>query len=206
MLYWDENGQKLKPEEARILIEAGKNVTKKRFLQYFNVFNVACVEGITFQFPEVEKSGSEASCKALLANLPEQPRLMHRDKHRAFYSPLLDKINMPYQRQFSSPEAYYSTFFHELVHWSGHSSRLDRLVPARFGDEPYSREELIAEIGAAFLCAQAAIDQPPVLEQSAAYLQGWTEALKGDHTLIFHAAGAAQKAVQFLTQTVTETA
>jgi antirestriction protein ArdC len=205
LLFWDENGQKLTSEQAKVLEEAGRTVTKRRFLQYFNVFNIGCVEGIDFQLPEVPIVDTEIACKTLLSSLPEQPRLMHRDKQRAFYSPALDKINMPYPRQFSSPEAYYSTFFHELIHWTGHTSRLDRLVPTRFGEEQYSREELIAEIGATFLCAQTGIDKAPVVEQSAAYLKGWIDVLRGDHSLIFQAAGAAQKAVQFLLNTSMQT-
>jgi antirestriction protein ArdC len=206
MLYWDEKGQKLEPEAAKILMEAGHPVMTKRFLQYFNVFNIAHVEGIALDLPEAVEMDTILTCKSILASLPEQPRLMHKDKERAFYSPVLDKINMPYQRQFENPEAYYSTFFHELIHWTGHNSRLDRLVPSRFGDDPYSKEELVAEIGAAFLCAHAGIDFTPTIEQSAAYLKGWIEALKGDHTLIFHAAGAAQKAVQFLIMPSQQTA
>jgi antirestriction protein ArdC len=201
ILYWDQSGTRLSPEQANVLIQAGKEITRKRFLQYFNVFNVAQIEGIQFNFtkPEPHPQDATTRCEQLLAHLPEQPRLKRTQKNRAFYAPTTDVINMPYRRQFASPEEYYCTLFHELIHWTGHPARLNRLEPAQFGSEPYSKEELIAEIGAAFLCAHAGIDRPQVTQNSAAYLQSWIDALKGDTTLILHAAGAAQKAVLWAT-------
>lgn len=119
---------------------------------------------------------------------------------RAFYRPSSDLVVMPEPGRFDTRENFYSTFFHELSHSTGHSSRLDRGLDsdlAPFGSPDYSREELIAEMSAAFLCAAARIS-PPTIEQSAAYLQNWCKVLKGDHRLVIKAAGAAQKATDHI--------
>ena len=108
---------------------------------------------------------------------------------------------MPKLEQFNSPESYYLTYFHELTHSTGHQTRLNRdgiVKPAKFKSELYSREELVAEMGAAFLAGYAGIDGESEIENSAAYLQGWLKVLKADKTLIFKAAADAQKAVNYI--------
>jgi Antirestriction protein len=109
---------------------------------------------------------------------------------------------MPAPDRFASPEAYYAAFFHELTHWTGHASRLDRpgiTGPIRFGSERYSREELTAEMGAAFLCAMAGTDMP-VAENQAAYIAGWLRHIRnGSAADVIRAAADAQKAADFLT-------
>ena len=108
---------------------------------------------------------------------------------------------MPELAQFETAEGYYSTLFHELTHSTGHTSRLNRegitkLNP--FGSVEYSKEELLAEMGASFLCAYAEIGNQPLNENSAAYLQGWLKVLKSDKKLIFKAAASAQKAMDYI--------
>jgi antirestriction protein ArdC len=117
------------------------------------------------------------------------------------YLPTRDIIEMPEMDRFESPEAYYAAFFHEMTHWTGHSSRLNRpgiTEPVRFGSERYSREELTAEMGSAFLCAMAGIDMP-VLDNSAAYIAGWLRHIRnGSAVDVVRAAGDAQRAADWL--------
>jgi antirestriction protein ArdC len=110
-------------------------------------------------------------------------------------------VNLPRPETFETPENYYAVAFHELTHSTGHESRLNRAGVAgsrlaAFGSADYSREELVAKMGSAFLCAEAGIES--TLDNSAAYLKGWLGALKGDARLIVTAASAAQRAADFL--------
>ena len=129
----------------------------------------------------------------------DSPRIEHRGA-RAFYRPREDLVRMPEPDRFLDRESYYATLFHELAHSTGHSSRLDRGLdesPPEFGSPDYSKEELIAEMGSAFLAAAAGIG-PTTIEQSAAYIDGWRKKLSGDPKLIVHAAGAGQKAADWI--------
>lgn len=114
---------------------------------------------------------------------------------RAAYSPAADRIELPAREAFPSPEAFYSTAFHELTHWTGHGTRLDRSLTGRFGDEDYAREELVAELGASMLCSQAGLD---VVSQAASYIDSWIQILNRDCRAIFVAAREAQMAADFL--------
>ncbi len=116
---------------------------------------------------------------------------------RAFYQPAEDRIQLPPPEQFRSSEGYYATALHELTHWSGHKSRLDRDLSGRFGTAAYAAEELVAEIGAAFLCVKAGVTAEP-REDHAHYLKNWIAVLKADNRAIFTAASAAQKAADYL--------
>jgi antirestriction protein ArdC len=109
----------------------------------------------------------------------------------AFYSATTDMVRVPMLDQFTSAEAYYSTLYHELVHSTGHESRLNRLESTGFGSGPYAKEELVAEMGAAMLCGMAGIEN---LDQSAAYVAHWLEPLRRDKKFVVSAAGQAQKA------------
>ena len=119
---------------------------------------------------------------------------------QAFYVPSQDYISVPQLCDYEKPEEYYSTLFHELIHSTGHEKRLNRsgiTEVAAFGSEVYSKEELLAEIGAAMLCGVAGVDNS-TLENSAAYIGGWLRKLKDDKKLIVQAAGQAQKAADFI--------
>lgn len=124
---------------------------------------------------------------------------------RACYNPHHDTITMPPRGRFtgtttSDPtESYYSTLLHELTHWTGHSSRLNRFTHARFGDNAYAMEELVAELGAAFLCADLQVSPCPRPDH-AAYLQGWLKVLRQDTRAIFTAAAKASAACDYLCQ------
>jgi len=123
---------------------------------------------------------------------------------RAFYSPDGDYVGMPEPELFRTPEDYYSVLFHELTHSTGHESRLNRKgvtgsdgLWSAFGSQPYSQEELVAEMGAAFLCGQAGIVERTI-DNSVAYIRSWLQRLKDDRRLIVQAAAQAQKASDFI--------
>lgn len=172
-------------------------------LKYYRVFSLVDVEGIetpamdeiTREFNPIEEA------ELIIASMPQRPDVK-TGQAKAYYSPSLDYVNMPKSELFHSDEEYYSTLFHELTHSTGHSSRLNRLTvtkSAHFGSGEYSKEELIAEMGASFLNAEVGIDAA-TLDNSAAYIQGWISALKSkdNRGLVIQAAAAAQKAADFI--------
>jgi len=183
----------------KVLKEESDGETKRiPFLRYHSVFNIAQCDGIHApNVPGVEP-GSKfepiAKCEEVVSAMPKRPIINHQGT-RACYSPPLDTVSMPDSKLFESSEGYYSTLFHELVHATGHLSRLNRREvtdPIRFGSDPYSREELVAEMGAAFLCGHCGIENKTI-DQSAAYIQSWLGKLKDDRKLVVHAAVQAQK-------------
>ena len=201
--YKDGKDTTLTKQEAAAMHRAGKEVQVLKFIKYYNVFNVADIEGITFDIPEVQLRPNEQieRCDRIINEMPQRPEIKTINADSAFYSPVADMVNMPDIRQFDSPEAYYATAFHELAHSTGHASRLAReevMTPSQFGSKPYSREELVAEMAASFLCASVQIDYDNITENSAAYLAGWLKVLKEDSRFIFKAAAEAQKAADFI--------
>ena len=171
-------------------------------LRYYRVFNAEQCEGIkvpdVVPFEPLEFTPLQA-CEKIVFGYPSGPVIEHGGT-RAFYRPGTDTVRVPEPSRFSPPEEFYGTLFHELAHSTGISTRLDRGLdtpPSPFGSQDYGREELIAEITAAFLCAEAGID-PVTVENSAAYLQGWLKCLKQDKKLVMQAAGAGQKAADWI--------
>jgi antirestriction protein ArdC len=170
------------------------------FLRAYTVFNADQVEGLPQPFyaspadplPLGERIDStEAFVAATQAEL-------HHGGNRAYYAPGTDRIQLPPFESFHDVQSYYATLLHELTHWTCHKSRLDRDFGRKaFGDSGYAREELVAELGAAFLCADLGITAEP-REDHAAYLGHWLEVLKDDKRAIFQAAAYAQKASDFL--------
>ena len=169
-------------------------------LRYYSVFNVAQCDGLkTGIGPVAEPINSIVHPNEIVAHMPQRPVIKH-GMTRAFYSPREDYVGLPVRERFARAEGYYATLFHELVHATGHESRLNRATlteKAGFGSNPYCKEELIAEMGAAFLCGHAEIVEHTI-DNSAAYLTGWLEQLRNDKTLIVQAAAQAQKAADFI--------
>jgi antirestriction protein ArdC len=178
-------------------------------LRYYRVFNAEQADGLPERFyPKAEEAEqaapSEAQARAEEAvgrYLARAPSLTftHARAGRAYYSAREDLVNVPSIAEHVSADEYYSTTFHELAHSSGHPSRLGRPgvgEPHRFGDEEYSREELVAELASAMV--QGTVGICSTVEPSAAYLAHWAEVLKGDPRLIVAAAGAAQKAADYV--------
>ena len=170
-------------------------------LRYYTVFNVEQCEGI--DAPTVEAKTHEhepiAAAEALWNAWTDKPSVTHQG-NAAVYRREADTITMPPRPQFESAEDYYSTLFHEGTHATGHSARLSRatlLEAARFGSQTYSKEELVAELGSAYLCGFCGIGER-TLDNAAAYLASWLQALRDDKTLIVHAAANAQKAADYI--------
>jgi len=181
--------------------EESGELKKAPLLRYYTVFNLSQVEGIEApadsEFTNDNDPIEEA--EKIVAGMPCRPDIKHGST-RAFYSPKDDFVSMPEMARFAGSEAYYSTLFHELSHSTMHEKRLarrDRETPAPYGSEEYSKEELIAEFSSAFLCAQTGIS-PAVIANQAAYIQGWSQALKSNPKWIVCAASAGQKASEYI--------
>jgi antirestriction protein ArdC len=169
------------------------------FLRYYTVFNVAQCELPEGKVPSENVNHMIKSCEDIVTEMPQPPMIRHKEG-KAFYNPLKDFVNMPPFNTFHTPEGYYSTLFHELVHSTGHQSRLNRkelLQMSEFGSEEYSIEELTAEIGACYLKSITGIDQDD-LENNTAYIQGWLRKLKNDNRFIVYGSTQAQKATDFI--------
>lgn len=190
-----------KPWELREVNDEGEE-TKKTVpvLRAYTVFSIEQCDGIELPAPTEAPAPVESRYAAADAVLAQA--IIKHGGDRACYVPAIDQINMPVMGAFESPEAYYATALHELTHWTGHPTRCARDFGRRFGDEAYAREELVAELGAAYLCAHLGITGRL---QHAEYIAAWIDVLKGDKKAIFTAASAAQKAVDYALRTENET-
>lgn len=166
------------------------------FAKAYTVFNVAQCEGIELPAPAEPAPEGErmAAAEALIA--ATGARIQHGGD-RAFYVPSRDYIQLPAFADFVNADAYYSTAFHEIGHWTGHESRLNREYGKRFGDDAYAFEELVAELTAAFVCGSqgfASVER----DDHAAYLANWIRVLRNDSGAFVTAASAAQKAADYI--------
>ena len=166
------------------------------YAKLYNVFNVAQVDG--FELPTVSAPISEQSRIYNAETYFHNTRAITRNGgNRAYYSIDGDCIQLPNFSQFPNPLDYYATQAHEMVHWTGHKSRCNREFGTRFGNATYAFEELIADIGSAFVCSLLGLVHEP-RKDHAQYLASWLQVLKSDKKAIFTAASAAQKAVDYL--------
>lgn len=165
-----------------------------------SVFNAQQIDGMPaiedqYEIPEVNpEEGFDLAAKILLES---KAQVQFDATTTPCYIPALDCIRMPNAGQFASVDAYWATMMHELTHWTGHDSRLNRGLFARSKSE-YAYEELIAEMGSAFLCAWLGITKPAVMENHEAYIQHWIQHLNNDVSIFMEAAGKAWKAFQYL--------
>jgi antirestriction protein ArdC len=167
--------------------------------RYYRVFNLEQCEGVptpaedAISNPEISQN---EACDEVINGWTSKPNIQHAGD-RASYCKGLDCIRIPRLQDFDSAEEYYSTLFHELTHSTGHPARLNRstlMESELFGDEQYSREELVAEMGAAFLCGFTGIENRTI-NNSSSYLQSWLDVLKADSRMVLIAASQGQKAV-----------
>jgi antirestriction protein ArdC len=172
--------------------ETGEEV-KVPFLRYYYVFNVSQVEGLK-ETPTIAPEPPTAP--ALIVEGYKNAPQIKGGMAAAYYDPSQDCVGMPDKARFNSEADYWGTLYHELTHSTGHKDRLNRLVPTTFGSEEYSAEELVAELGSAYLCGYAGVER--TIETSASYLAGWLKALKSDTKLIVKAAAQAQKAADHI--------
>ena len=211
---WTEKGGKIrKGEKSEIVVfwkfqiveeenEDGEKEEKKiPILKYYNVFHVSQVEGVTVkeeELPEVKPIESAEKIKREYVER-EHIRILEYTTNEAFYSPAGDFIQVPERGQYRDVNEFYSTLYHEMVHSTGHKSRLNRLErDAHFGNEIYSKEELVAELGAAFLMNLLGIETKKTFRNSTAYIQNWIQVLKNDPRFVVSAAGKAEKAVHYI--------
>lgn len=208
----DLGGQVRKGEKST-LVTFFKRVTRKDengepqsffMLRYFSVFNAEQADDLPERFYSAPVGGGDhspiAEAEAIVAAYPAPPTIEHGDS-AAYYRPASDLIRMPDPEAFVSTESYYSTLFHEMIHSTGHSKRLNRDTlnqAVTFGTPSYSKEELVAEMGAAMLCGVAGIDNEAGVNQSAAYIRSWLSVLKGDPKMVVQAAGKAQRAADHI--------
>ena len=166
----------------------------------FKVFNACQLEGYTLPETAEEIIYSESDADYLIHSSGAEIRF---GGSRAYYHRLEDYIQIPVEEMFistahsSATENYYSTILHELIHWSGPKQRLDRDLSGRFGDSAYAMEELIAELGASFLCAELGVTNT-IRPENVAYLANWLQVLKNDKRAIFTAASKASEAAAYL--------
>jgi antirestriction protein ArdC len=181
--------------------EQGEESERKiHYMKGYTVFNVEQIEGLPelyYTKPEVTTTPVERIAKAEAFFAATKADVRYRGD-RAFYAAEGDYIQMPVIEAFKDAESFYSTLGHESAHWTKHPSRLDRdFGRKQWGDEGYAREELVAELASAFLCADLGIT-PEVRADHASYIAEWLDVLKNDKRAIFSAASHAQKAVDFL--------
>ncbi len=215
-----ENGGKInKGEKSRIVVFWKKLVDEKPdpltgeienqvryFLRYYSVFNS---EQCTFDDIGEKKindlSGASKShfnerflpAEDIIEHMPERPKISLGLHHTPCYIPASDEVRIPDLKYFFNSDAYYSAFFHELVHSTGAKHRLNRFDPDQFSNEKsYSREELVAELGASYLCAIAGLE--PNVENARAYIKSWLTVLESNPSWIVWAASRAQKACEFI--------
>lgn len=212
-----EGGRIKKGAKAKLVVfwkmlekEDEKNKDKKQIipmLRYYNVFHINDCEGIKPKF-EREQHPNGATKTQNAENIVSEYSLRtnleisHANQLQAYYMPYKHLVNIPDMDRFKSTEGYYSTFFHELVHSTGNKKLLNRFPDdakqAAFGSDSYSREELVAEIGANMLLNTMGMDTDKSNRNSVAYIQSWLRALKNDKRLIVSAAGHAEKAVKLI--------
>ena len=187
-------GKRVKEQDEQTGEETGYTV-----LRLYSVFNLSQIQGLKNISTTAETPATVSTlAEDIIALMPKRPEIKY-GMSKAYYSPSVDIIAMPDRARFDSEAQFFSTIYHEMIHATGAKSRLNRPTlteSAGFGSDPYCKEELIAEMGAAFLCGHAGIEN--TIQNSAAYLQNWLEQLQNDKALIVQAAAHAQKAADFI--------
>jgi antirestriction protein ArdC len=194
-----------KESETDSLAEQQTTSEKRKipFIRYYRVYNVEQCLGLEEHIPEIPCNKDLVSlqdCDEVIKNMPDKPEIYHGED-KAYYNPRTDCIQMPQMQSFEDIESYYSTLFHELTHSTGHERRLKRkgmFDTHAFGDPIYSLEELVAEMGASFLCAMTGIENKTI-NNSAGYIANWLDKLKNDKKVVIIAGSQAQKACDYIT-------
>jgi antirestriction protein ArdC len=209
VILWKTITAKARPGEQ---VEPGAKPKTFPILVVYRLFNTEQTEGCTWPKAIAERLAPRevvitpeperiAACEAIVASMPNPPVIRWgAGNGRAFYTPSTDQISMPRRESFLTSEGVYDTLLHELVHSTGAKSRLDRESVTQstgFGTHTYGREELIAEMGTAFLAGEAGI-LPATVDNNAAYCASWIKAIREDKRAIIVAAGAAQRAADYI--------
>ncbi|KAA3640910.1 MAG: DUF1738 domain-containing protein [Bacteroidetes bacterium] len=203
IVFYDLDGKRFDLEQVQNMTEEElkQRKLKKRFiLRYFRVFNLAQTSGLDKTFYELTElptiTNIEKDEKAEQLILNTGANIVHWPSNEAFYNQVNDVICIPRRKQFKGKTAYYETILHELGHWTGHPLRLNRDLLNVFGSEDYTKEELIAELCSAFLCADLGFSK--TITNNAAYIQNWINVLNNDYRFIFKAVKSAEKAALYI--------
>ena len=204
---WTTHPTKMKDENGNPVLDENGNQKYYSYLmpRLYSVFEIHQVDGVD-PLPKVEatsKFAPDEMSEKILTNYWEAENIVVKRgglSAESFYVPALDTIRLPKIEQFISADEYYSTAFHESVHSTGAANRLNRKVSNKFGNDDYSKEELVAEIGAAYLCNISGIATDRSNKNSSAYIQGWVNVLQNDNKFIISAAAQAEKAVKYILQ------
>ncbi len=213
MIYYDSLGKKYEPEQVlQMSLNEQQSLDLKRqaILLYYNVFNIAQTSGLPESHYKLGEKQSltdvEKDEKAENLIVSTNAKILHMVCNEACYNYVNDVIFLPERKQFKGIVPYYETALHELAHWTGHKSRLDRNLKNVFGSSDYAKEELVAELCSAFLCADLGFSIG--ISNNAAYIQDWIRVLNEDSRYIFKAIRSAEDAANFIhscTKASTET-
>ena len=182
------------------LVNGKKETSVYPMIKYHYVFNVEQCEGLDLDLTPKAPEPAPFDVSPAVMSIVEKLNLaggLHHGGDSAFFRPSTDSITMPPLAAFPAPEHYHATLLHESIHATGHKTRLDRITPARFGSEDYAFEELVAELGAAMLCAKVGVNGDL---RHAGYIESWLKALRNDKRFILTAAGKAQAAIDWLSK------
>jgi len=212
VVFWKMLDKPLEDKDGKLMVDSEGNVKTRTipYLKYMNVFHIDDCEGLEPKHYDETLRDFDPIDKAeqVIEGYVQRSGIVmeHVKQGRAYYSPDMDKVVLPIKEQFKSEAGYYGTAFHELTHSTGHKNRLDRIVAGSFsfGDETYSKEELVAEIGSASLMNILGIETDISIRNNAAYIQSWVKALRNDKKLIVSAASKASKAVELIMPEVTQ--
>lgn len=175
-------------------------IERKPILRYYRVFNIFQTKGLGDVYyyvePQPQLPEFEKDQRAELLINSTNAEIQYQQGNKAFYVPISDYIVLPERTQFIGAEPFYSTALHELAHWTGHETRLNRDILNKFGTEEYAFEELIAELTSSFLCAELGFNQ--TITNNASYIKNWISALKNDKYYIFKTSSRAEKASGFI--------
>jgi antirestriction protein ArdC len=204
IVYWkvDDVKQSREDLDAR---ETDEKKTRRRFLlRYYRIWNLEQCElpqAVLDKLPKIETREHDPieAGERIIAGMPNPPEIQYAGS-KAYYSSITDRITLPPRQLFTSAEEHFATLAHEASHSTGSPKRLNRKLiteAAPFGSPVYPFEEMVAEMGAAYLCAEAGISNA-VLANQAAYVAGWLKKLRDDRKLLVHAAAQAQHAIDFI--------
>ena len=214
---WKKLGGKIrKGEKQKIVVfwkiihkevedkEGNKKIVGIPFLQYYGVFHISQVDGVEpLNLDELEEVDPIPEADEIITNYVNREGINYKEiaSNEAYYSPLDDRVVVPMKSQFENANEFYSTAFHELTHSTGAKSRLDRIktgIESHFGGTEYSKEELVAELGAAGMLNLLRIETPATFKNSTAYIQSWIRALQNDKKMIVMASSKAEKAIAYI--------
>ena len=207
VIYIDEDTGRNITHTVEQLLQHGQsiehlNLRKIGYLKSYNVFNVACVEGLPEEFYRIDEleqlSEIERDERAESMIREIGAEIVFDAQNEAYYKPSEDKIYMPLPKQFVSKEAFLSVMYHEASHWTGAAHRLNRPILNKFGTKEYAFEELIAELSSAFMLAYLGYESR--ITNNAAYIENWLSVMKNDTKFVIQAASQAQAASDYILQ------